>query len=218
MNNLSFYRTVRGAPALVLLILVIERRQLSLTELCHLAKYDRRTLYEAFRTLGFEGLDICSVSVRDHGEQYIAMGSGGQKLLFENPDVQKMYICGSKELNNNDQPLIDINRVNESLLLGTRCTLNVHLAQNPSFDECLHTAKRLGIGDPSATQIANSRHPETGDWMTPALITAHVKGLKRPQEKIGLAIHRLKDWQAIETEPVKKTTEELVAEFMNRKV
>ena len=69
--------------------------------------------------------------------------------------------------------------------------------QNPSFDACLKACRAVGIGDPSASQIADLRNPDTFEFMTPELITAQAKLPRRPGQNIGLVIHRLKDWQPL---------------------
>jgi hypothetical protein len=69
--------------------------------------------------------------------------------------------------------------------------------QNPNFEACYKAARAAGIGNPAAGQVADLRHPDTGAWITPELITAHCAAIKRPRQTIGLAIHRLKDWQEL---------------------
>ena len=76
MSDSLYYRSVRGAPAMILLILADKKRPISLKELGILSGYSRKTLIHAMMVLGPDCLKICAVSANKEDEQYIGMAGG----------------------------------------------------------------------------------------------------------------------------------------------
>ena len=72
-RDLGYYIALRGAPALILLILAEKKRPLSLKRLQMETNYSRKTLLNAMSLLGPDYLKICAVSANKDDEQYIGM-------------------------------------------------------------------------------------------------------------------------------------------------
>jgi len=68
-----YYRSIRGAPAHILLILAEKKRPVNLNELVLLTGYSRKTLREAIILLGPDNLKFCAVSANEGDELYIGM-------------------------------------------------------------------------------------------------------------------------------------------------
>lgn len=177
---------------------------------------DKNTLYEACASLSTPPFSALAKQTMAHGK-VIWLPAGALipalRAGYFLAETGKSLTC-NEELNNNDL-ILETPNTESLLLLGRESGKNPDSGknlpaphENPDFEACYKAARACGIGDPSASQIADLRHPETRNWITPELIKAHCKALKPPKETIGLAIHRLKDWQTVPVVQAEPETQE----------
>lgn len=210
-DQFQFYRTIKGAPALVLWIILTQQRTLTVKEIEHYSGYKRESVLDAVRILGPDGMGIAAVSIREHGAQVVSLAQGWQLRLPGLTGVDLIDSCFPTTTTLNLLHPKEIEVVTAQKQKSIKST-----SENPHHDECLKACKQCGIGEPSASTISGMQS-DSGDWMTPALILAHAKALARPRETIGLAITRLKGWEPLpeRVEPERKlTTHEMVQDFL----
>jgi hypothetical protein len=163
-------RELKGAPLACFMLLLLSGSPVSNEWLCRMSGYTDKPVAQAMKLLS--------------GPEYqIARRSRGGWVLSQT----FQFVLGQEESRKNSVPTtttyINTTNLNEEVVVVSRKNSD---SDDEAYNANIAVCKELGIGEPSASQLAEMEH------VTPEFIRAHVQGLQKGETK-GLAIIRIRN-------------------------
>ena len=170
-------RELKGAPLSCLVLLMLAGMPVSNEWLCMMSGYTDKPVAQALKLL----------SSPEH--QLVCRTSGGWRLsdAFQLALINRNFSDSTTTAI--PLSLINLNTDNAVVVASRNFSDSLEKHENPHFPENLAMCKRLGIGEPKASQISDL-FDRYGAPIEPDFIKAHIDSLERG-EAIGLAIVRI---------------------------
>lgn len=182
-NPLQLVKLCKGAALSVLLILFYEKEPVSVKYLERWSGYQNGAVSRALEFLSDANINLVT-RVSRYGWQLTAYARQHPLIQTLNSGTRQnadsLATTTTATLNRRDTAL-SAAAVEASLFFSES-----HKIMTPQNDESLQLLRSVGIGEPTASRLANL------DWMTPDYIRAHVENAKRKGIPTGLLIHKMR--------------------------
>lgn len=169
-------RELKGAPLSCLILLVLAGMPVSNEWLCRMSGYTDKPISQALKLLSSPEY------------QLICHAAGGWRIA----DAFQLVLASrnfSDSATTATTKLKNLNTDNIVVVVGRNYSDSLETHENPNFEENLKLCRKVGIGEPKASQIADL-FDRYGSPIDPQYIQAQIDSLG-PRETVGLAILRI---------------------------
>ncbi|MDR3576923.1 MAG: hypothetical protein P4L50_23905 [Anaerolineaceae bacterium] len=196
-NPLQFVKKLKGAALAIIVILLHENKPVAAKFLGKWSGYEAGAIRRALLFLSDPEMDLvrresrCAWELSEHGRQLrLLLGPKSGSRHFEGLHVTTTTTTTT--LHRRKGPL------SAAAAEGKQHFADSEAHSTQHFDESIALLNAAGIGEPTASELANS------GWITPEYIRAHVENAKKKDLPVGLLIHKMRSNDPAPKDPARE--------------